>query len=213
MEITNTTNAYFDESTFPPLKALNPSPNLLPHSLLPKFSSSIDLPFEDDEDYTISGVQNNGNQEVPPPPPNEDEVMQEGDDSNSSLEEDQPPEGPPKQHLVLQLGPHLTRAVSDIDPSNIISRKTCSAARQNPPTTTKPCHATSKRNGSLLNKQKLPTCFDTMYGMPFPSSHIITPSLPRGPTGRNSAPTIKLLSTRPTSVLKGFARPTGLTAS
>jgi transposase InsO family protein len=37
MEITNTKQAYFDESVFPPLCALCPSTDFLPHSSLPDF--------------------------------------------------------------------------------------------------------------------------------------------------------------------------------
>jgi hypothetical protein len=127
MEITDTTNAYFDESTFPPLKALNPSPDLLPNSILPNFSSSINLPFDDDEEHTMISNQNNGNSEGPPPPLNEDEVMGEGDNDDNSSDEDHSPAGPPQQRLVLRLGPHPTRVDSAIDPANILSKRTRSA--------------------------------------------------------------------------------------
>ena len=50
MEITDTKQAYFDKSVFPPLQAIKPSPDLLPHSALPDFCSIAALPFDDNEE-------------------------------------------------------------------------------------------------------------------------------------------------------------------
>jgi hypothetical protein len=124
MYITDTTDTYFDDSTFPPLRALNPSLDFSPHPLLPNFSST-DLPFDDDDNSCLPEPS----APLPPgtPPPHKDEVMRKGDDS--SCDKEPLNLSVPRQHLVLCLGPHPTcRVDSNIDPTNILSRQTCSAA-------------------------------------------------------------------------------------
>ncbi|PLW11121.1 hypothetical protein PCASD_23835 [Puccinia coronata f. sp. avenae] len=141
MEITDTKHAYFDESCFPSLRALNPSSDLFPHSCLPDFSSSLSLPFDDDEDFSRSELNRNdeSNRESTTPAwvedevdlegapsQHEDETMGEGaGDDSDSLEGQQ--RDRPAQRLVLRLGPHPTRVDSAIDTSNILSRQTRSA--------------------------------------------------------------------------------------
>jgi transposase InsO family protein len=113
MEISDTKHAYFDESSFPTLRALNPSPDLFPHSCLPDFSTSSSLPFDDDDnDATLSSVwTDDPHLESTTPPRHKDEVMlkgssneqeeqaTEGDDESS--EEDGAPGAPPTQRLIL----------------------------------------------------------------------------------------------------------------
>jgi transposase InsO family protein len=137
MEITDTKQAYFDESVFPPLRAINPSPDLAPHSRLPDFISNDLLPYNDDEDlpprpaHVCSLHENEVMDEDPFK--HEDEVMFEGEDASGEhgWDEDMPPSGQSApeggslpQRLILCLGPHPTRIDSDINPSNIISRQT-----------------------------------------------------------------------------------------
>jgi hypothetical protein len=141
MEITNTKHAYFDESSFPTLRALHPSPDLFPHSCLPNFSSSSSLPFDDDDnDPPLSSVwEDEAHLESTTPSWHEDEVMckrspceqeeqvVDGEDNNpDSLDEDQVAR-PPRQ-LVLRLGPHPTRIYSSINADNILSKR-CKAQK------------------------------------------------------------------------------------
>ncbi|PLW21092.1 hypothetical protein PCASD_21744 [Puccinia coronata f. sp. avenae] len=135
MEITDTKHAYFDESCFPSLRALNPSPDLFPHSCLPDFSALSSLPFDDDEDFNQPSGMSVSHHESTTPSPledeveregspsvHEDEVMQEGDSNvgpSDGLEHDSPP-----RRLVLRLGPHPTRIDSSINPNNIVSHRT-----------------------------------------------------------------------------------------
>jgi hypothetical protein len=115
MEITDTKHAYFDESSFPTLRALNPSPNLFPHSRLPNFSSSSSFPFDDDDnDKNFSSARaDDSHLESTTPSQHEDEVVREGspldheghliddDDDVPSSNEDRPP--PVTRRLILRL--------------------------------------------------------------------------------------------------------------
>jgi hypothetical protein len=126
MEVTNTKHVYFDESTFPSLCALNPSSDLFPHSRLPDFDSSMDLPYDNDEELAPAPPE-------PEPalgddlPLDEDEVVNKRDGGNTSSEEDEEPNTRPAQRLILRLGPHPTLVGSNISTSNILSCCTRSA--------------------------------------------------------------------------------------
>ncbi|PLW30388.1 hypothetical protein PCASD_21275 [Puccinia coronata f. sp. avenae] len=131
MEITDTKHTYFDESIFPSLHALKPSPDLFPHSRLPKFSSLSTLPFDNDDELKQPPTSEFVCKSTTPSPPedevgcgrapsiHEDEVMGEGTNSDSDTPADQQPL--PSRQLVLRLGPHPTRINSSINPCNIVS--------------------------------------------------------------------------------------------
>jgi transposase InsO family protein len=141
MEITDTKHAHFDESSFPSLHALNPSPDLFPHLSLPDFSASSSLPFDDDEELAQSpayGQDDFIRESTTPSPPegevgrerapseHEDEVMNEGGDVDNGQSDEQ--QQPQSRRLILCLGPHPSRVDSLINPNNIIACRTRGAA-------------------------------------------------------------------------------------
>jgi hypothetical protein len=131
MEITDTKQAYFDESVFPPLRAINPSSDLFPHSSLPDFCSTSGLPFDEDEEGYLPAPAHSLHEdevmdEALPDP--EDEVMAGEEDDHIVNDREQPKGSPPHRRLILRLGPHPTRITSDVDPSNIIPRRSRRAA-------------------------------------------------------------------------------------
>ncbi|PLW29259.1 hypothetical protein PCASD_25082 [Puccinia coronata f. sp. avenae] len=123
MALVDVKHAWFDESIFPSLHAINPSADLSPHSRLPDFSGVSALPFDtDDKDN---------------PSPDKDQPMASPAPSNHTTEEDvdmdipadgkeptTPQEAPPAapRCLILRLGPHPIRISSTIDSSNILNR-------------------------------------------------------------------------------------------
>ncbi|KAI7964122.1 hypothetical protein MJO29_004549 [Puccinia striiformis f. sp. tritici] len=77
-KVIETRHAYFDESIFPSLKAINPSLDAFPHSILPDFAAPTILPFPDSPRSTdnheemdldevnedVSGAQNNHHEDA-----------------------------------------------------------------------------------------------------------------------------------------------------
>jgi transposase InsO family protein len=127
MEITDTKQAYFDESVFPPLRALCPSNDLLPHASLPDFLSTAILPYDDDdEDPPPAPAHSHHEDEVMDEdlPDHEDEVMAEEDVDSPVDDQESSGSNQPRRRLILRLGPHPTRVTSDINPSNILARRT-----------------------------------------------------------------------------------------
>ncbi|KNZ44457.1 uncharacterized protein VP01_9153g1, partial [Puccinia sorghi] len=107
LSLVETRHAYFNDS-FLPLRAFHPSPDLFPHSLLPTFSSSLVIPFDDDENLIPVHM-------VPHSPlPTEDTFFLDAMDDSSSAGDNTSesslslglPPSRPTQHLVLQVGPH-----------------------------------------------------------------------------------------------------------
>ncbi|PLW28373.1 hypothetical protein PCASD_21083 [Puccinia coronata f. sp. avenae] len=126
MSLVDVKHAWFDESVFPSLCAINPSHNLFPNSLLPDFSGVSALPFdsdnEDNHDHPKASL-------LPSIHPSNDkyvdiELPDDEETPSSSLPQQQPA-GP--HRLTLRLGPHRTQVSSSIDPSNILAQQTRSA--------------------------------------------------------------------------------------
>ncbi|PLW27994.1 hypothetical protein PCASD_26554 [Puccinia coronata f. sp. avenae] len=124
MTITDSKHVYFDESIFPRLNALRPSVDLSPYSRLPDFSGQSALPF-DDEDSELDHQPMDLDQHD-----DEDAIMNEGPDldQEDDLQEEEPISSAQPRRLVLRLGPHPTQVTSAVDPSNILARRTRSAA-------------------------------------------------------------------------------------
>jgi hypothetical protein len=124
MTITNSKHVYFDESIFPRLNALRPSVDLSPYSRLPNFSGQSALPF-DDEDSELDHQPMDLDQSD-----DEDAIMNEGPDldQEDDLQEEEPISPAQPRRLVLRLGPHPTQVTSAVNPTNILARRTRSAA-------------------------------------------------------------------------------------
>ncbi|PLW11403.1 hypothetical protein PCANC_21711 [Puccinia coronata f. sp. avenae] len=58
MNLVDVKHAWFDQSVFPSLRAINPSANLALHSQLPDFSGVSALPFDSDDDDEDSTPDN-----------------------------------------------------------------------------------------------------------------------------------------------------------
>jgi hypothetical protein len=127
MEITDTKQAYFDESIFPPLRALCPSTDLLPHSNLPDFLPNAGLPYDDDdEDLPPASSSPQHEDEVMDEdlPVQEDEAMDEEEEAPAVDDQERPDDNQQRRRLILWLGPHPTCVTSDINPNNILARRT-----------------------------------------------------------------------------------------
>ncbi|PLW38664.1 hypothetical protein PCANC_16015 [Puccinia coronata f. sp. avenae] len=137
MTLVDVKHAWFDESTFPSLRALRPSSDISPHSSLPDFSGAASLPFDDDSDNDDSSPAHSDARTPPPSSPildNDVDMDSPPDHDDSSSEDDSSPipdsplPSPKPRRLVLRLGPHPTKISSTINPSNILARRTRSAA-------------------------------------------------------------------------------------
>jgi hypothetical protein len=126
--IIETWHAFFDESVFPLLGALNPSVDHFPHSRLPNFESAALFPFQE-EDTTLlqeedrpevkHGDDNmviNGNND-PEQEPQHDAVS---DCQDMSVEPTDSTTEPPRHRLIIHGPRHPTLINSSIKGSNIV---------------------------------------------------------------------------------------------
>jgi hypothetical protein len=132
-KIFETKHAYFDESSFPGLAAINPSTDLFPLDPLPDFSGRTPFPFsQDDSALGQSDLDPDSEQDQLDPDhlmdecPSEDDEADGPPDSDTEMAEAESVR--PPRRLILRLGPHPTKVTSDINPQNILVRSRRSAA-------------------------------------------------------------------------------------
>jgi hypothetical protein len=121
--IIETKHAYFDESIFPAMGALNPSMDYFPHSGLPDFESTALLPFQEED--TISFQE-----EEEPLLEQEGEQMDLDEDEDQGrgvtpvVEDETPPHesatSVPRQRLIIHGPRHPTLINSSINSNNVL---------------------------------------------------------------------------------------------
>ncbi|PLW15159.1 hypothetical protein PCASD_14593 [Puccinia coronata f. sp. avenae] len=125
--IIETKHAYFDESVFPTLGALNPSVDHFPHSGLPDFESAALFPFQEEDN--LNTFQDEGGA------PDEQEEERMVLDNDEVHEQEQPLEdqaevpvsswedslpAPPPRRLIIHGPRHPTLINSSVDSGNIL---------------------------------------------------------------------------------------------
>ncbi|PLW48308.1 hypothetical protein PCASD_02943 [Puccinia coronata f. sp. avenae] len=208
MTLVDVKHAWFDESTFPSLRALRPSSDISPHSSLPDFSGAASLPFDNDSDNDDSSPAHSDVRTPPPSSPildNDVDMDAPPDHDDSSSEDDSPPipdsplPSPKPRRLVLCLGPHPTKISSTINPSNILARRTRSAVAFSVSSVEpKPCPATIETSGSRLSSKNWKTSRICAQG--FRQTHGLNFDLKYAPTGKPTS--LRLLISH--AVNRGF---------
>jgi hypothetical protein len=124
--VIETRHAYFDESVFPSLSALNPSVNHFPHSAMPDFDSECLFPFQE-EDATSFQDENGSSFDNEAMEVDDDhtantnnETVENGEEEDQS--EDNPGEIPdvPQRRLIVHGPRHPTLVDGSINSANIL---------------------------------------------------------------------------------------------
>jgi hypothetical protein len=124
--VIETQHAYFDESVFPSLSALNPSVDHFPHSAMPDFDSECLFPFQE-EDATSFQDENGSSFDNEAMEVDEDhtantnnETVENGEEEDQS--EDNQGEVPdvPRRRLIVHGPRHPTLVDGSINSANIL---------------------------------------------------------------------------------------------